>query len=63
MACPTLGKPKSLYFQVRTDCKHVSVLTLLGHDAGLILSPNGVFHRLLQASGSTAWEGWSDQIC
>lgn len=40
----------------------VCVLALLGHAAGLILSPNGVFHRLLQASDSTTWESWSDQI-
>lgn len=40
----------------------VCVLALLRHAAGLILSPNGVFHRLLQASGSAMWESWSDQI-
>lgn len=40
----------------------VCVLALLRHAAGLILSPNGVLHRLLQASGSTTWESWSDQV-
>lgn len=40
----------------------VCVLALLRHAAGLILSPNGILHRLLQASGSTTWESWSDQV-
>lgn len=40
----------------------VCVLAPLGHAAGLILSPNGVFDCLLQASGSTTWQSWGDQI-
>lgn len=48
MAWPTPGR----HFQVRTDWKRVRVLALLRHAAGLILSPNGVLHRLLQASAA-----------
>lgn len=49
MAWPTLGRPRSLRFQVRTHRKRVCILALLRHAAGLSLSPNGIFLRLLQA--------------
>lgn len=39
-------------------CLHASAVQA----AALILSANGVFHRLLQTSGSTTCGSWSDRI-